>query len=61
MTGLRTLNPDRISPHVFPEAIHHVGRYALQFQWSDGHCTGIYPFDYLRRLADEGTPTAAEA
>ena len=61
MTGLRTLNPDRISPHVYPEAIHYVGRYALQFQWSDGHCTGIYPFEYLRRLSDEGAEEAATA
>ncbi|NIR47705.1 DUF971 domain-containing protein, partial [candidate division KSB1 bacterium] len=27
-----------------------VGRYALQFSWSDGHTEGIYSFDYLRRL-----------
>lgn len=27
-----------------------VGRYALQFLWSDGHMTGIYPFDVLRAL-----------
>ena len=29
-----------------------VGRYALQFLWSDGHYTGIYPFDMLRSLVD---------
>lgn len=61
MTGIRTLDPDRVSPHVYPEAIHYVGRYALQFQWSDGHCTGIYPFDFLRRLADERGEDAALA
>jgi DUF971 family protein len=27
---------------------HPVGRYALQFVWSDGHDTGIYSFDILR-------------
>jgi DUF971 family protein len=27
-----------------------VGRYALSFTWSDGHSTGIYSFDFLRRL-----------
>lgn len=26
-----------------------VGSYALQFQWSDGHSTGIYTWDYLRK------------
>ena len=28
-----------------------VGGYALQFKWADGHSTGIYSFDYLRKLA----------
>ncbi len=28
-----------------------VGAYAVQFQFSDGHATGIYTFDYLRRLS----------
>jgi DUF971 family protein len=27
-----------------------VGRYAISFQWSDGHNTGIYSFDFLREL-----------
>lgn len=29
-----------------------VGGYALLFQFSDGHATGIYAFDYLRRLGE---------
>jgi DUF971 family protein len=28
-----------------------VGGYALQPRWGDGHDTGIYSFQYLRRLA----------
>jgi DUF971 family protein len=31
-----------------------VGTYAVQPIWADGHSTGIYSFDYLRRLAGEG-------
>jgi DUF971 family protein len=27
-----------------------VGRYAINFVWSDGHDSGIYAFDYLREL-----------
>jgi DUF971 family protein len=27
-----------------------VGSYAVQFDFSDGHNTGIYPFDFLRSL-----------
>jgi DUF971 family protein len=29
-----------------------VGGYGLQLYWADGHSTGIYGFEYLRRLAD---------
>ncbi len=27
-----------------------VGNYALRFKWNDGHESGIYSFDYLRRV-----------
>ncbi|MCH7703141.1 MAG: DUF971 domain-containing protein [Planctomycetes bacterium] len=27
-----------------------VGRYAIQFEWSDGHNTGIFDFRFLRTL-----------
>lgn len=30
-----------------------VGGYGLQPKWADGHGTGIYSFEYLRRLAAE--------
>ncbi|MGH7496864.1 MAG: gamma-butyrobetaine hydroxylase-like domain-containing protein [bacterium] len=30
-----------------------VGRYALNFTWSDGHGEGIYTFSFLRELAEE--------
>jgi len=52
MTGRRTLTPERVPEDVHPLTIEYVGRYALQFTWSDGHRTGIYPFDYLRRLGE---------
>lgn len=53
MTGQRRLRVADLAPDVHPTAIHYVGRYALQFVWSDGHDTGFYPFDYLRRLGEE--------
>ncbi|CAN5556431.1 hypothetical protein BH24ACT4_BH24ACT4_09490 [soil metagenome] len=31
------------------------GAWGLAFAWNDGHCTGIYPFDALRRWS-EGQP-----
>jgi len=41
---------------IFPADIHPldiqlVGRYALQFTWSDGHTTGIYSFETLREIS----------
>lgn len=27
-----------------------IGGYAVQFDFSDGHSTGIYPYDFLRSL-----------
>ena len=36
---------------VWPQNIAPVGRYALHFQWSDGHGSGIYTFEHLRKLA----------
>jgi DUF971 family protein len=35
---------------LYPESIQPVGNYALSFHWSDGHDTGIYRFDFLRRI-----------
>ena len=29
-----------------------VGRYAISFAWSDGHDTGIYPYDYLLQMCE---------
>jgi DUF971 family protein len=54
MTGVRTLHPDAVDHGVYPTAIHYVGQYALQFMWSDGHSTGIYSWEYLRRIAEAG-------
>ena len=34
-----------------------VGDYAIQPRWRDGHGTGIYSFQYLRRLSKPVTPT----
>jgi DUF971 family protein len=33
-----------------PASAHAVGRYALQFNWLDGHSAGIYSWEYLRRV-----------
>jgi DUF971 family protein len=47
-TGRPLLRPETVPQDVYPTAINYVGRYALQFVWSDGHDTGIYSFETLR-------------
>ncbi len=32
-----------------PASAQAVGRYAIQFNWLDGHSSGIYSWEYLRR------------
>jgi DUF971 family protein len=51
-TGERMLKPESISDDLTFTNIAIVGRYALNFNFSDGHETGIYSFRYLRELAD---------
>jgi DUF971 family protein len=38
------------TPPPKPASAHAVGRYALQFNWLDGHSGGIYSWEYLRRV-----------
>lgn len=38
-------------PDVEVLAWERVGNYAVRFDFSDGHRTGLYSFDYLRKLA----------
>ena len=51
-TGERMLKPESISENMEIRDISIVGRYALNFRWSDGHETGIYSFRYLRELCE---------
>ena len=50
VTGKRVLKPEDVAEEVKPRQLKPVGRYAIQFEWSDGHDTGIYSFDLLRKL-----------
>ena len=50
MTGQIRIIPAHIPENVHPLAITPVGRYAITINWSDGHHTGIYAFDLLRKL-----------
>jgi DUF971 family protein len=49
MTGRQLLDPAAVPAGVRPVSVGLVGGYGLQVQWSDGHGTGIYTFERLRR------------
>jgi DUF971 family protein len=50
------------TPPAKPASVQPVGRYAIQFNWQDGHSGGIYSWEYLRRSCQcrECTFAAAE-
>ena len=47
-------NPDKpLTPSAFKlTRLAMVGGYAVQPLWGDGHGTGLFAFDYLRKVAD---------
>jgi DUF971 family protein len=46
----KLLDPATVPADIHAEDYLMVGRYAVQFLWSDTHYTGIYPFKPLRAL-----------
>lgn len=50
-TGEKMLKPENVAEDLSFSSIAIVGRYALNFHFSDGHDTGIYSFQYLQNLA----------
>lgn len=50
MTGKRLLDPANVAASIEPVAVELAGNYALKIRWSDGHETGLYTWDHLRRL-----------
>ena len=49
------------TPPAKPKSAQAVGRYAIQFNWQDGHSGGIYSWEYLRRVCQCGECTFAAA
>jgi DUF971 family protein len=44
------LDPATVPEDVYALEYQPVGRYAIQFLWSDAHYTGLYPHDFLRAM-----------
>jgi DUF971 family protein len=51
-TGEKTLKDESVAEDLSFSQISVVGRYALNFHFSDGHDSGIYSFKYLKELAE---------
>ena len=49
-SGEALLDPAAVPDALAASRADVVGNYALTFSFSDGHGTGIYPFELLRRL-----------
>lgn len=58
-TGERVLRPESIPGDLAIDDLVIVGRYALNFRWTDGHETGIYSFRYLRQVCEESQESEA--
>jgi ATP-binding protein involved in chromosome partitioning len=50
MSGRPLLDPDTVPADVAPLRISLVGAYAIRIDWSDGHSTGIYTYEFLREI-----------
>lgn len=52
-TREKILDDSKVPVDVKPKRIDPVGRYALRIAWSDGHDTGIFTFEHLRKLSTQ--------
>ena len=50
----KLLDPATLPAEIRAEDYLMVGKYAVQFLWSDAHYTGIFPFEMLRSLCQCG-------
>jgi DUF971 family protein len=58
-TGERILDPSTIRADLKLEGMEPVGNYAVRLVWNDGHSSGLYTWETLRRIAEaSGTPAA---
>ncbi len=52
-TGEKMLDDTRIPEDISFRHTSIVGRYALNFHFSDGHDSGIFSFAFLRKMSDK--------
>lgn len=52
-TGERQIQIDQIKPSIAPVKIKNTGQYAMNIEWNDSHSSGIYTYEYLRKIGEE--------
>ena len=52
VTGQRVHDPASVPAELLTADVQLVGHYALAIRFTDGHDTGIYTFDHLRRAGE---------
>lgn len=50
LTGKRMLRPESVPETITIQDLQPVGHYGTRLQFSDGHSTGIYSFEHLRKI-----------
>jgi DUF971 family protein len=48
ISGVRMHDPASVPPDLTHKEVRMVGNYGIALAFSDGHDTGIYPFEFLR-------------
>jgi len=59
-TGKRTLDPKQVPLDIKISGVEKVGRYAVGVTFSDGHNTGIFKFDKLKKLEQKQKDSAGK-
>jgi len=49
-SGQRIIKKESVADNVQPSKVQTIGNYAVNIHWSDGHHTGIYSYDLLRKI-----------
>ena len=52
-TGARILDPETVPLDITIDQMELVGAYAVRIHWSDGHQSGLYTWERLRKLGEQ--------
>ena len=50
ITGASLLDEKRIRSDIAPKEITPLGNYAVGISWNDGHSSGIYPYELIKKM-----------